>query len=191
MNKNGDSAACHHKSPTREADAGARKVVLFRCCMIWENGGLPSQRPSHLSAEAHSSYWDREGRAFLLSINLNCFWHAWSPIHSSFQLSACWGAYPFIFLSFGLLGPYPIHISSFPPAWVLSIHISSFWWLSIRTYPCCYLDQWGRLPSALTVYSNIIMLIWSVYHIPDSVLRYLQVLKSVRTRLLMSPFSIG
>ena len=59
------SAACCNKSQTCETGAGARgKRFIQVPATTCENGGLPSQRSSHLSAQAHGSYRDTERRAF-------------------------------------------------------------------------------------------------------------------------------
>ena len=39
--KRGVPSAFCHKSQTCEAGADAKRKVLFGCCTIWENGGLP------------------------------------------------------------------------------------------------------------------------------------------------------
>ena len=97
--------------------------------MTWVNCRLLSQKPSPLSAQAHSSYRDRRGG--LLS-------------------------YPVTFLAFCMLmGALSIHLSSFP--WVLGPYpliCLALGSLSVRASSCCHLGQWGRLPNILTVYGN-------------------------------------
>lgn len=78
VTENAGSAACHHKSQTRQTGAGT-KGKRFYSGATWENGELPFQRPSPLLAQGQSSYLDREGSAFFYLVLPPL-----GPVHSSF-----------------------------------------------------------------------------------------------------------
>lgn len=81
-------AACHNESQTWETSAGAKRKMFIQL-LPPENGGLLSQRPSHLPAQACSSHGHSEGRT--------------SFLHPTILLAFGLGFCPFIFLAFGVI----------------------------------------------------------------------------------------